>query len=260
MINLSYLPCRGVKPRKRGVTMVMDKGLYKSEAEGLAEIAASKIDFIKLGFGTSLFSDNLKEKIAIYKASNIDIYLGGTLIEACYVRGQVDDYERFIDELGLSAVEISDGSIIMDHKEKCRLISHFSRSRTVLSEVGSKIAGADISTDKWIDMMKAELDAGSTFVIAEAREAGNVGIFDSKGNVNVDMINAIAAQVPLEKIVWEAPLKAQQVWFVKHFGCDVNLGNIAPNEIISLETIRCGLRGDTFGIHLPESMKLKVQK
>lgn len=259
MINLSYLPDRGVKPRQCGVTMVMDKGLYTYEAEGLAAMAASKIDFVKLGFGTSLFCENLKEKIAIYHRNNIEVYLGGTFFEACYIRGQIADYEDFITELGLHTVEISDGSINMPHDEKCRLITHFSRNFTVLSEVGSKVAGKEISTDSWIEMMKGELEAGSSFVIAEAREAGNVGIFDSKGGANVEMIEAIASQIPLCKIVWEAPQKSQQVWFVRNFGCEVNLGNIAPGEIISLETIRCGMRGDTFGLHLPEALKAMVQ-
>lgn len=259
MINLSYIPTRGEKPRQNGVTMVMDKGLYTCQAEGLAQMAASKIDFIKLGFGTSLFTENLKQKIKIYRNHNIDVYLGGTLLEAAYVRGQMAQYEDMIDELELGAVEVSDGSIIMDHNEKCKLIEHFSKNRVVLSEVGSKIAGAEISTDRWIEMMKQEIAAGSKFVIAEAREAGNVGIFDAKGNANSDMINAIAKNIPLEKILWEAPIKSQQVWFVKNFGHNVNLGNIAPQEIISLETIRCGLRGDTFGLHLPENLKKIVQ-
>lgn len=259
-MELSFIPPRGEKPRAKGVTMVMDKGLYECQVEGLCKISAPTIDFIKLGFGTSIFSGHLKEKLAIYKKYGIEIYPGGTLFEAFYIRGQMAQYERFVDELGLKTIEISDGSIILDHAEKCRLIERFSKKYTVLSEVGSKVAGIDIPTEKWIEMMKDELSAGTRFVIAEAREAGNVGIFDSKGAAREDMIDKIAAGVPMDRIMWEAPTKAQQVWFVKHFGSDVNLGNIAAEEVISLETIRCGLRGDTFSLHLPENLKSQVQK
>lgn len=258
-MEISFLPSRGVKPRTSGVTMVMDKGLYECQVEGLCKISAPTIDFVKLGFGTSVFSGHLAEKLAIYRKYGVEIYPGGTLFEAFYIRGELAKYERFVDQLGLTTIEISDGSIILDHAEKCRLIEHYSKKYTVLSEVGSKVAGADIAVEKWVEMMSAELAAGSCLVIAEAREAGNVGIFDAKGGANEDMINCIASNVPMDKILWEAPTKAQQVWFVKHFGSSVNLGNIAADEVISLETIRCGLRGDTFALHLPENLKSKVQ-
>lgn len=259
-MEISFIPPRGEKPRNCGVTMVMDKGLYECAAEGLCRISASTIDYVKLGFGTSIFSGHLAEKLAIYRKYGVEVYPGGTLFEAFYVRGQLAQYERFVDELGLTTIEISDGSIILDHAEKCRLIERFSSKYTVLSEVGSKVAGMEIAVERWVEMMCAELAAGSRFVIAEAREAGNVGIFDAKGAAREEMISHIAAHVPLERILWEAPTKAQQVWFVKQFGANVNLGNIAAEEVISLETIRCGLRGDTFSLHLPENLKSQVQK
>lgn len=259
MLKLNYLPERSTKPRTRGITMVMDKGLTTCEASGLCELGERSIDFIKLGFGTSVFSANVEKKIQIYKESGIDVYLGGTLLEAAYIRGQLADYTAFVDRLGLSTIEVSDGSIILPHDEKCALISTLSKRYKVLSEVGSKVAGHEISTQKWIEMMQLELQAGSSKVIAEAREAGNIGIYDSTGSANVEMIEQITSQVPSDDILWEAPQKAQQVWFVKRLGAHVNLGNIAPTEVISLETIRCGLRGDTFALHLPENLKQKVQ-
>lgn len=253
------MPNRGVKPRLCGVTMVMDKGLYESQAEGLCRLAAPIVDFVKLGFGTSLFSGNLDEKLAIYRKYGVEVYPGGTLFEAFYIRGEVDKYENFLKRHNFTTIEISDGSIIMDHNAKCELINRLSQNYTVLSEVGSKVAGREISNHKWSEMMASELAAGSKFVIAEAREAGNVGIFDSKGAAREDMIEQIVSTVPFDRILWEAPAKSQQVWFVKRFGANVNLGNIAADEILSIETIRNGLRGDTFGLHLPDELKASVQ-
>lgn len=261
MFTLDFLPNRGSKPRSSGLTMVMDKGLTLTDVEGLCELAAPSIDFVKLGFGTSVCSSKqvIKEKIKRYKSAGIEVYLGGTLFEAAAIRGQVDDYLRFVDELGLGVVEVSDGSMVIPHDEKCALIERCSKKYKVLSEVGSKVAGHEISTAEWIGMMQRELAAGSALVIAEAREAGNIGIYDPKGGANEAMISAIVGRVDPTRILWEAPIKAQQVWFVKQLGYGVNLGNIAPSEVVSLETIRCGLRGDTFGLHLPAELRAKVQ-
>ncbi len=258
-MKLTFSAPRSSKPRMQGITMVMDKGLTHFNAEGLCKIAAPLIDFVKLGFGTSLFTSDLDEKIAIYQKNGIKVYAGGTLFEAFLVRGMVDEYKQFVKSHNFDVVEISDGSIILDHSEKCRLIEEFSRDYTVLSEVGSKVASVEISSKEWVQMMSDELSAGSQYVIAEGREAGNVGIFDGKGAAKTELVELISKNVPLNKILWEAPSKAQQVWFVKQFGAEVNLGNIAADEIISLETIRCGLRGDTFGLYLPDELKKRVQ-
>lgn len=259
-MKLTFLPDRGSKPRTSGVTMLMDKGLHSCNAEGICELASEYIDYVKLGFGTSIFSGGLDKKLKIYRSYGLKVYPGGTLFEAFYIRGMVDEYEKFIEKYSFDTIEISDGSVIMPHSEKCELIARFASKVEVLSEVGSKVAGAEVSTQKWIDMMKAELEAGSKFVIAEAREAGNVGIFDTKGGAKGDMIGEIVSAVSQDKIIWEAPSKSQQVWFVKELGANVNLGNIASDEILSLETIRNGLRGDTFGQFLPDELKAKVQK
>lgn len=254
-IVLNYLPERAKKPREKGVTMVMDKGLSLREAENLVSSASDYIDLVKLGFGTSLLSKNVKEKVEIYHKAGIGVYLGGTLFEAFYVRNQIDDYRRLIDNLELRYMEVSDGSVEMPHKEKCRLISLFAKDRQVLSEVGSKEEGILISPAKWIRMMQNEMEAGSWKVIAEARESGTVGIYRPNGTAHVVLINKILAKVPQESILWEAPKKDQQVWFIKQFGTDVNLGNIAENDVIPLECLRLGLRGDTFFSFLPEKLK-----
>ena len=250
--TLPFIPERPQKPRNEGVTMMMDKGMGLRETEHFLEASAHLTDLVKFGFGTSYVTNNLEDKIKLYKEAGIRPYLGGTLFEAFYARGCVDDYQRLLDRLDLDLVEISDGSIIIPHKEKCKLIKSMSKSRTVLSEVGSKDSGIIVSPFKWVSWMKAELDAGSWKVIAEGREAGNVGVFRPNGTAHTLLINHIIARVDPSQILWEAPQKNQQVWFIKLFGANVNLGNIAPNDMIPLECLRLGLRGDTFFDFLPQ--------
>jgi phosphosulfolactate synthase len=253
--KLPYIPEREEKPRKKGLTMVMDKGLSMQEATNLCDSSGHLIDYLKLGFGTSLVSRNVKEKIKIFQQNNIKPYFGGTLFEAFIVRNMYDEFRKYVTDHNVDMIEVSDGSMHMEHDVKCEYIRKLSKEFTVISEVGTKDAGIIIAPNKWIKMMKNELAAGSVNVIAEARESGNVGIFKSNGNAHVVLINKILENVPEDAILWEAPNKAQQVWFVKLLGAGVNLGNIAPNEVISLETIRLGLRGDTFLHYLPEELK-----
>ena len=250
--TLPYIPERPQKPRQEGVTMMMDKGLGLKETEHFIEASGHLTDLVKFGFGTSYVTKNLEEKIKLYKEAGIRPYLGGTLFEAFYARGCFDDYLRLLDKYDLDLVEISDGSIIIPHKEKCKIIKKLSKSRTVLSEVGSKDSGIIVSPFKWVSWMKAELDAGSWKVIAEGREAGNVGVFRPNGTAHTLLINHIIARVDPSQILWEAPQKNQQVWFIKLFGANVNLGNIAPDDMIPLECLRLGLRGDTFFDFLPQ--------
>jgi len=250
--NLPFIPERSEKPRQKGVTMMMDKGLGLREAEHFIEASGHLTDLVKLGFGTSYVTPNLQEKINLYKSANIKPYLGGTLFEVFHARGKFEDYLRTLDKYKLEVAEISDGSIIIPHDEKCELIRKMAKERTVLSEVGSKDSGIIVSPAKWVRLMKAELDAGSWKVIAEGREAGNVGVFRPNGTAHTLLINRIIAKVKPEDILWEAPQKNQQVWFIKLFGAEVNLGNIGHNDIIPLECLRLGLRGDTFFEFLPK--------
>ncbi|PIB35571.1 phosphosulfolactate synthase [Reichenbachiella sp. 5M10] len=244
--NIDSLPSRTAKPRELGFTMVMDKGLSSRQAEDMIETSSEHIDIIKLGWATSYVTANLDKKLAIYKAAGIPVYLGGTLFEAFILRNQFDEYRRVLDKYDLSHAEVSDGSLIMDHDKKCEYIRTLTQQVTVLSEVGSKDAAEIIPPYKWIELMQKELDAGSWKVIGEAREGGNVGLFRSTGEVRSGLVQEILTKIPMEKVLWEAPQKEQQVWFIKLLGANVNLGNIAPNEVIPLETIRLGLRGDTF--------------
>jgi phosphosulfolactate synthase len=238
--------------------MAMDKGLSLREVEDFISVSGNYVDIVKLGWATSYVTPNLKEKISLYKAAGIPVYFGGTLFEAFAIRGQFDDYRRVLDKYGLSFAEVSDGSVEMDHDVKCEYIRKLSGQVTVLSEVGSKDAEKIIPPYKWITLMQAELDAGSWKVIGEAREGGNVGLFRSSGEVRSGLVEEILTKIPFEKIIWEAPQKSQQVWFIKLLGTNVNLGNIAPNEVIPLETIRLGLRGDTFN-HFLDMDKLGVE-
>lgn len=248
--SLSQMPERFAKPRKEGITMVMDKGLSLEEAKQFVENAVPHVDVIKLGFGTAYVTPKLREKIDLYQSNGIPVYFGGTLMEAFLIRNQFNEYISLCKDYGIQYMEVSDGSITIPHTEKCGYIEKLSAIGTVLSEVGSKDAAHIIPPYKWIELMSAELSAGATYVIAEAREAGNVGIYRGSGEVREGLVQEILTKIPGEKILWEAPQKAQQLYFIELLGANVNLGNIAPSEIIALEAMRVGLRGDTFSLFL----------
>ena len=248
--NLKDIPERSLKPRELGITMVIDKGSSLQECKNLIESSSDYIDFVKFGWTTSNFSKNLKEKIELFNKANINVYFGGTLFEAFAIRDQFQDYINILKEYDLKYAEVSDGSISIPHKKKCEYIEKLAKHVIVFSEIGSKDEKKIIPPYKWIKQMKAELNAGSWKVIGEARESGSVGLFRSSGEVRQGLVEEILTEIPTEKILWEAPQKVQQVWFVKLLGPNVNLGNISGNEVISLETIRVGLRGDTFNQYI----------
>ena len=248
--NLSHLPERTAQPRLFGITMVMDKGLSIQEVNNFLSIAGPYVDVIKLGFGTSVVTPNLREKIEVYKSYGIPVYFGGTLFEAFLIRNQFDNYITACKDFGIEYMEVSDGSITIPHAEKCGYIEKLTKYGKVFSEVGSKDAANIMAPYKWIELMRAELNAGASYVIAEAREAGNVGLYRDSGEVRQGLVNEILTQIPKEKIIWEAPQKNQQLYFLQLLDCNVNLGNIAPSEVIALETMRIGLRSDTFHMYL----------
>lgn len=248
--NLSQIPERTAKPREYGITMIMDKGLSIREAENLMSVGAPHIDIIKLGFGTAFVTPNIREKIEVYQKAGMAVYFGGTLFEAFLIRNEFDNYLAMMKDYGIEHVEVSDGSITIPHSEKCGYIEKLTKFGTVLSEVGSKDAAHIIPPYKWIELMRSELEAGASYVIAEAREAGTVGIYRGSGEVREGLVQEILTQIPSEKIIWEAPQKDQQLYFLELIGCNANLGNIAPTEIIPLEAMRIGLRGDSFHLYL----------
>lgn len=254
MINfeLSHLPVRPAKPRKEGITMVIDKGMSIRETEDFLAVSSEYVDVVKLGWGTSVITPHLQDKIAVFNNHQIPVYFGGTLFEIFFVRKQLDDYCRILDKFGITALEVSNGSMDIELDKKCEVIHRLSKHFTVYSEVGSKDAKKIIAPYMWVEMMQAELNAGATKVIAEARETGTVGMFHADGGIRSDLIDEILHYVPPGDVLWEAPQKSQQVWFIKLLGHNVNLGNIPPQEALPLETLRLGLRGDTFDLFLPQ--------
>lgn len=253
--ELPHIPKRDNKKRNKGLTMVMDKGLSISQAEQLVDSCAEYIDMVKLGFGTALLTNKLADKINIYKQANILPYFGGTLFEIFLVRGRYNEYKKFLEQYNMELTEVSDGSLVIPHEKKLDFIRDLNQHMTVLSEVGSKIAGVEIPTDEWVKMIQQELEAGSWKVITEARESGTIGIFNKDGSANNELIEEIIQHINPHDVLWEAPNKKQQTWFIKLLGSDVNLGNIATDSVIPLETLRLGLRGDTFFDYLPEHLK-----
>ena len=230
--------------------MINDKGLSVMEARNLVSGASPHVDLVKLAFGTSLLSGGLQEKIRIFQDAGIPVYFGGLLFEAYVVRNQFDDYLGLLKEHNISYIEVSDGSIDIPHTEKCKYIEQLSRYGTVLSEVGSKDKDREHVTPpyQWIKLMQAELGAGAEYIVAEARETGTVGLYRNSGEVREGLVQEILTKVPAEKILWEAPQKDQQLYFLTLIGANANLGNISPTEIIALEAMRLGLRGDTFDL------------
>jgi phosphosulfolactate synthase len=239
------IPARDGKPRSRGLTHVIDKGLNLREIEGMFDTAGDFVDIVKLGWGTSYVTNNLEKKIALYRSFQTPVVCGGTLFEAVYAKGKLDEFKTWLTEHRFAHVEISDGTIDIPRDEKLELIRDFARDFVVLSEVGSKDSEVVYAPYQWVDWIKEELEAGSWKVITEAREGGTAGIFRKDGDMRTGLIDEIAHGVALDDLIFEAPTKSSQAWFVKHFGPNVNLGNIPPDEVIPLETLRLGLRGDT---------------
>jgi phosphosulfolactate synthase len=256
---LKHLPERTRGVRDFGLTMMMDVGLSLKEAEHFIESSAPFTDLVKFGFGTALITRDLKEKVKLYQSAGLKPYFGGTLFEMFYVRGEFEAYRRFVSESGLSNVEVSDGTIRMDHEEKLECIAALAKDFEVLSEIGSKVKGVELPNDVWVSHMKTELETGAWKVIAEARESGTTGIYQSDGSANMALIDDIMKEISVNDVLWEAPNKAQQTMFIQLVGPNVNLGNIAPHEVVSLEALRCGMRGDTFFDVLPEEFQSRKQ-
>src|SRR3954470_3214580 len=229
--------------RDGGLTHVIDKGLGPRGWEDVLETSGDFIDIVKLGWGTAYVTPNLQRKLDVLRGK--PVVIGGTFFEVVWATGKLDDYKRWLGELGLTHVEISDGTVDIPREEKLELVADFARDFTVLSEVGSKDSSVEYTADEWTQWLREDLDAGAWKVITEAREGGTAGIFDSSGGMRTELIGEIASAVGPFNVIFEAPSKAAQTWFIKQFGPSVNLGNIPPDEVIPLETLRRGLRGDT---------------
>jgi phosphosulfolactate synthase len=231
------------EPRSGGLTHVLDKGLGPRAWEDVLDTAGVYIDVVKLGWGTAYVTPNLRRKLEVLREK--PVVIGGTFFEVVYVKGKVDEYKAWLTDLGLTHVEISDGTVEIPREEKLELITDLARDFTVLSEVGSKDSEVNFAPYLWVQWIKEELEAGAWKVITEAREGGTAGIFRPTGEMRTGLIDEIAHEIDVTDLIFEAPTKSAQAWFVKQFGPTVNLGNIPPDEVIPLETLRLGLRGDT---------------
>ncbi|MFX1283095.1 MAG: phosphosulfolactate synthase [Promethearchaeota archaeon] len=245
MKKLLNLPERAKKPREIGLTHVLDKAIGLSAQEDMLNTCAYYIDIVKIGWGLGVLVQHLKDKIDLYHKHKIPVTFGGTLFEVAYANNRLDEYKNWMKELGVGYMEISDGTITLSISEKLDFIKEFSKDFTVLSEFGSKDAATIVAPKEWVLGMIMELDAGAWKVIAEGRESGTSGLYRRSSEIRTGLVDELIDAINHEKIIWEAPQKSQQVWFIKKFGPNVNLGNIAPSEIIPLETLRLGLRGDT---------------
>ncbi len=234
------------KTRKNGLTMMIDKGLSFRESEDFIFSCSEYTDIVKFAFGTSLLTNNLKEKVNLFHKNNILVHAGGTLFEYFAIRNQINYYKKFLDKNNINMVEISDGCIDIDHDQKCKIIKDFKKDFKVISEVGNKFKSEDNKIEKWPLWIQKELDAGSWKVITESRESGKTGIYNSNGNIEKNIVTKIASKINIEHIIWEAPKQNQQAWLINEFGSSVNLGNISSKDVLSLECLRRGLRADTF--------------
>jgi phosphosulfolactate synthase len=250
--NLSKIPARVPRPRTNGLTVISDKGLSLAETKNLLSVAASYIDMVKLAFGTAMLTSFLKEKIKLYQSYQIPVYFGGLLFEAFVIRDQVPDFIKLVETYKIDCIEVSDGTINITHPQKCDYIRQFCKTATVISEVGSGDKDKIHITPpyRWIEIMQAELDAGSRYVVAESKESGTAGIYRDSGEVREGLVEEILNKIAAESIIWEAPKKDQQLYFIKLLGCNANLANISPAEVIALEAMRVGLRADSFDFFL----------
>ncbi len=245
MFEFLTLPERTTKPRESGLTHVLDKGYSLDQVRQFLEVAGDYVDIVKLGWGTAVVTPNVKEKIALYQTFGIPVCFGGTFFEVCLRQGKFDEFLALVDECGMDCVEISDGTVAMDEEDKLAILRKLSKRYKVLSEVGSKDDSVVITPTRWVDSIKRELEAGAWKVITEGRESGTVGIYRPSGDVKDGLLEEIREAFDTSQILFEAPIKKQQAWFITQFGPNVNLGNIAPDEVISVETLRVGVRGDT---------------
>ena len=247
------LPERTVKPRRAGITHVLDRGLSPLALEALMATAGEHIDLVKLGWGTAYVSRGVRDKVAICREAGVAISLGGTLLEIAFEQGRVERYLEWLRDLGIDHVEVSNGSLPIAVEDKRALISQLAGEFTVIAEVGSKRSLHAVA-EEWVAEMLGDLAAGAALVIAEGRESGTVGLFDATGAVHAELVEAILHAVGREVVIFEAPRRSQQTWLIEHVGPNVSLGNIQPEDVIALETLRRGLRFETIEL-LPSAVR-----
>jgi phosphosulfolactate synthase len=242
------LPDRDRKPRRRGITHLLDKGMTTAALETVLAQSGELVDVLKIGWGIAYVDPTVKERVRLCDAAGVTVCLGGTLLELCAAQGRVDELRRWATDIGIHAIEVSNGLEAMTSTQKTMLVRELAADFTVLAETGAKDGHAPVVTEHWLTEMAADLAGGAAWVIAEGRESGTVGLYRADGSVREDLVDAIAERVPVDRVIFEAPAKAQQAWFVRRFGPGVNLGNIPSDEVLPLETLRLGLRADTAAV------------
>jgi phosphosulfolactate synthase len=240
-----HLPSRPPKPRSRGITHVIDTGLSASAAESLMDSADEYVDLVRLGWGSAYVTRELRRKLDVYRAHGVPAMLGGTMTELAWLQGKVDGLRSWLDDLGIEHVEVSSGIVAIPADEKLALIATLARDRTVFAEVGEKDPQALMAPYRWVELIREALEAGATRVVCEGRADGLAGVYRPDGEVRTGLVDEVAHELDIERLIFEAPQRHQQIWFIKRFGTDVNLGNVHPADVISLETLRVGLRADT---------------
>jgi phosphosulfolactate synthase len=239
------LPRRPPKPRTRGITHVIDTGLSAREAEGVMDSVDAYVDLVRLGWGTAYRTLELRRKLDVYRAHGVPVMLGGTMTELAWLQRKVDELRAWLDDLGIEHVEVSSGVVPIPPDEKLELIATLARDRTVFAEVGEKDPHALMAPYRWVELIRDALDAGAELVVCEGRADGSAGVYRPDGEVRTGLIDEVVHEIDVHRLIFEAPQRAQQIWFIEHFGTDVNLGNVHPGDVISLETLRVGLRADT---------------
>jgi phosphosulfolactate synthase len=242
------LPDRPPKPRETGVTHVIDTGLTTNEADGLMAMAADYVDLVRLGWGSAYVTRDVRDKIERYRAAGVPVMLGGTLTELAWLNGRLEELTSWLEQLGIEHVEVSSGTVDIPEDEKRALVARLAERFTVFAEVGEKDPNALVAPYRWVELIRDALDAGATKVICEGRATGDAGMYRPNGEPREGLIDEVVHELPAARLIFEAPLKHQQVWFIKHFGPAVNLGNVLPADVISLETLRLGLRADTLNL------------
>jgi phosphosulfolactate synthase len=239
------LPNRPPKPRSRGITHAIDHGLSAAEADGWIASAGEYVDLVRLGWGSAYVERDLRAKLDVYQGYGIPAMLGGTLTELAWLQGRVDDLRRWLDELGIVHVEVSTGVVPIPSEEKLALISTFAQDRTVFAEIGEKDPRALLAPYRWVELIREALEAGAAHVICEGRADGDAGMYRPDGELRTGLVDEVVHEIDLHRLIFEAPRRHQQIWFIEHYGGNVNLGNVHPADVISLETLRLGLRADT---------------
>lgn len=249
MVNVApdflTLPERAAKPRQRGITHVLDKGMPTSELDALLQVCGPYIDIWKLGWGTAYLDPGLRDKIVLLDRHGVLACTGGTLLEVAWQQDVVADFLAWAAAVGFPCVEVSCGVVGMSPAQKRSLIEQTSDRFIVLGEIGVKDPSVEVVAPTWASAAAADLAAGATWVVTEGRESGTVGLFDPAGEVRSEVVESVVEAVGVDAAVFEAPRKDQQAWLIRRFGPDVNLGNVLPGEVLGLEALRLGLRADT---------------